>query len=509
MSTEINPYSKFGYLAIGKETTEGTAVKPSIYLELLSENIIVNYNRQPVQPISGRIDMINRSVEDKITVSGTIVATIDPKNVGYFLNNFFGSPTTKTLETGKVYQHTFEPQAIPAIYTIDVKPADDTYVKRYISVKITSLEISQADNKMQVSISIMATKAFTESRITTATVSATQFHVDQTTGLTTSDVVEFRDRADPTTVNGTASVSTVSGETIVVVGTANTASIKDFITIRKSNASYDLADDLIWIGGGNYGDGDDLNNSETDNCTEDASFTFARDGEERHCASGDNIINRFPKKILLKGFSANGSFQHYYQSPKYTERLRQGEKTALRCRIKGDAIATNSAQASVLLIGSIGDASAVRCTSSIASETSNNLNVVINANTVDTLTATKTGNNIVVKKASTDTTKNTATLVASAINALTGITSAADGAGSGEVAVLAKSNLGSGTNTQGRNANEKEELRIDLPDVRFQPFNANNSEDNLIQEEINYIAQYDTQSTFTTRVVLRNDVTSY
>lgn len=506
--TEINPYSKFGYLAIRKESSEGTPLTPNIYLELLSEDIVVNYNIQPVQPIAGKIDMNLRSVKDKISVTGTVTATIDPKNVGYFLANFFGAPTTTAIESGGVYEHVFTPQAIPQTFTFDVKPADNTLVKRYFGVKMNSLEISQADNKMQVVIGINAMKAFTEARVTTATVGATQFHVDQTSGLTTSDVVEFRRRSDPTNVRNTSSIASITSETIFVAGAAATASLSDIITIRKTAHLYTLSKDLIWIGASTYGDGDDIDNTSA-NDTEDATFTFARDSEDRHSASGKDVINRFPTKILLKGFNANGSFQHYYASPKYSERMRAGEKTALRLESCGQAIDTNSAQAAVLLVGTAAAANAVRCTSSVTSDTSNNLNVTIQNNTVDTLAAAKTGNNILVKRAITDTTKNTGTLVASAINALTGVTAAADGAGTGEVALFSKTNFGSGTNQRGRKSNEVERLKIDLPDTRFTPFGTNNSEDNIVQEEIPFTAYFDSISNFTARVELRNDISSY
>jgi hypothetical protein len=509
MPTQINPYSKFGYLAISKESTEATAVKPTIYSELLSEDLIVNYNRQMVQPIAGKIDMNLRSVPDKITIEGSVTATIDPKNVGYILSHFFGAPTTTTIQAGKVFKHVFTPQETPPTYTWDVRPAGASHVKRYFGVKLASVEISQVDNKMQITANVFARKAFTESRITEATVSATQFHVDQTSGLTTSDIVEFRDRADMTTVNGTASVASIVSETVLTVATAQTVSLKDVITIQKSTTLYTTSNDLTWIGGAKYGDGDDIDNAETANNTEDATFTFTREGEERHSAEGCDLTNRFPKRVFLKGYNSEGSITHFFESPKFSDRMRAGEKTALRTRICGKKLDTNSAQTAVLLIGSIGDASAVRCTSSVASETSNNLNVTIQANTVDTLEATKTGNNILVKKASTDTTKNTATLVATAINGLTGVTAGADGAGTGEVALLTKTNFGSGTNQIGRDANEKEQLIVDQPDSRFQPFNQPNSEDNIITEEITYNSQYDTISAFTTRIILKNDIASY
>lgn len=503
----INPYSKLGYLAIGKQSADQTAVKPSVYLELLTESLIVNWNQQALMPIAGSIEANRRNVNDKVTVSGTITVNLDSKTIGYLLTNFFGLPSTATIQAGKVYEHVFTPQESVPSYTFDIRLAGDSLVKRYIGVKISQLEISQADNKMQATLTVMATRAFTEARVTNATTSATKFHLDQTSGLTVSDVIEFRDAADPTTVNATASISTVSSENTLVVGSAASASVGDIVTIRRSTPSYTLGRDLIFIGGAKYCDGIDINNAETVNDTEDAGYTFRRDSEERHALTGINQIDRFPSKVLLKGFTAEGNFRHFYASPKFSERTRRGAQTGLRTKIFGAAIDTNSAQAAVLQIGS--GASGVRATASVASETSNNLNVVIIANTVDSLVASKDGNNITVKLASTTTTSNTATLVAAAINALSGVSAAASGAGTGQVSTLVKTNFGSGTNRRGRDANEKELLRIDFPRAVFKPFGQNLAEDAIVNEEISFTAFRDTVSGASTKVLLRNAVSSY
>ena len=171
------------------------------------------------------------------------------------------------------------------------------------------------------------------------------------------------------------------------------------------------------------------------------------------------------------------------------------------------AIDTNSAQAACLTFGTANGV--VLITASVASETSNNLNVTIINNNIDTLAATKSGNNITVKRANSTTTSNTATLVASAINALTGVTSGAGGTGASEVALASKTNLGSGAYQKGRDANEKELLRIDFPDARFQPFGQNISEDNIVQEEISFIGVLDTVSDVSTKVLLRNNISTY
>lgn len=508
--TTINPYSKNGYLAIAKETTAGTAVIPTVYLELLSEDIVVNYNRANVAPIAGKIDMNVQSVKSTVEIAGSITATVDPKNIGYLLQNFFGTVTTTTIDaTAGVYEHVFTPQALQKTYTFDIRPAGDSYVQRYAGIKVSSLEISQADNKMQIVLNIIGQNPFTQARATVATVSATQVHIDQTKALVAADVVERRKSADPSTVNATAAITTVDSATQLTLATAMTLSVDDIVTIRKATPSYVTSETLVWIGGSDFGDGDDINNAETCNDTEDASWKFNRDVEARHAACGVNMEDRFPYKLFEKGMSVEGSFQHVYTQPKFLDQMRAGEKRALRCRIKGKEIDTNSAIAADVVIGTAAGTSSVRSTASVASETSNNLNIVVVNNNSDSLAASKSGNNITVKRATTDTTKNTGTLVASAVNALSGVTAAADGAGTGQVALTSKTNFGSGTNKKGRDANQKEQLIIDLPDTRYQPFNANLGEDELVAEEISYTAFYDTQSTYTAKMTLINDISSY
>jgi hypothetical protein len=501
-----NPFSRLGYLAIAKESTAGTAVKPDTYVEILSENIVVNYPVTPVTSIAGRRDVNKTSAKEKIEISGDITVLVEAKNIGEFLQNFAGAPSTTTIETGKVYQHVWTlANTDEKTYTIDVKPADADHVVRVTGVKVSQLAFSQSDNKIQCVVSVMGQIAFTNARATAVLGNGTALVVDQSSGLVTSDILRIIDK-DTYAVKDTASISSIDSETGITLGENATASIDDIITIQKSTPTYTQSKEMTFIGGStfkmmaknNYYN--PINNTEEKNL-EDFTLNFLNELEARYTAKGCNLADRFPDSIKVKGFTANGNIVNIYTTSQRIDDMRSNEQVALRFDICGSQLDTNSAVASSTTIGS-GD-SQINITASVASETGSDLNVTIINNTDDSLVASKTGNNILVKLASTTTTSNTGTLVAAAIDALSGV-GASSPTGTGLVAVTAKKNL-----TGGRNANEKELLRFDLNHVIFDPYAANISEDDLIQEDIPFNAYFDSTDSRTAKIVLRNDVANY
>jgi len=503
-----NPFSRLGYLAIGEETTAGTPVKPSVYAELISEDVVAQYGRQPVTGISGKRDAKLRSVHDKITVEGSITFCVEPNTVGHFLQMVLGAPTTSTIASGKVYQHVFEPATTLKSYTMDIKKAGETHVRRVFGAYVDQVEINQQDNKIMCTVAIKALGIFDHARLTSdEPIGSTGYDVDQTKGLTTSDILEVRSKTAQTANIMTHSVVSASLETSVLVdskGVAATAG--DLLFIQSSTPTYKLSDNLIWIGGSTYGvRAEDDNYNAIDNITEvdaeDWGVTIANTLEERHTARGVNLADRFPAAIWAKDFTAEGNFSHYYSTPEFIDDMRQKGKVATRIRHYGRTIDTNSAVSATLTIGT--EPGAVVVTADTAGESGNDFNVTITTNSSDTLQAEKTGNNILVKLANATAGNNRADDVAGVIDALSGL-SATGVSGTVSVAILGKTNL-----TGGRDANEKDQLRVDFPNTLYRPFADNLSEEDLINEEIEYDAYFDETESVTARVVLRNGITSY
>lgn len=503
-----NPFSRLGYVAIGLETTAGTPVVPSTYVELISEDIKADYGRQSVTGISGKRDAKLRSVDDKVSVTGNLVIIVEPNTAGHFLRGCLGAPTTSTIESGKVYQHIFEPAESLDSYTLDIKKAGETYVRRIFGAYIEKLAFEQGDNKIKCTITFRALGIFDHTRLTeSSAASDTTYIVDQTKGLTTSDVLEVRGTGDFDTVLMTHSIASIDTKTNLTVDAKAVATTEgDLLFIKSSTALYTLSDDMVWIGGSTYGvQAEDDNYNAIDNTetadAEDYKATFMNKLEERHTVRGANMEDRFPKVVWPEDFAAEGSLTHYFSTPAFLDDMRSRGKVATRIRHYGKQIDTNSAVAASLTIGS--EPGAVTVAADVAGETGSDFNVTIITASDDTLAATKTGNNILVQLANATASKNRANLVGVAIAALSGVISTGVST-TVSVAIAGKANL-----TGGRNANQKAELQMDFPNVVYRAFSDNLSEENLVNEEIEFDAYFDETESVTTRVVLINAISTY
>lgn len=93
-------YSRKGYMALKKETTENTAVVPNVFVPFNDESVAVDYSYTPAVPISGSRSVNRRAVLNKIPApAGVININVEPKTIGYFLEAIFGDLTTGNYVT--------------------------------------------------------------------------------------------------------------------------------------------------------------------------------------------------------------------------------------------------------------------------------------------------------------------------------------------------------------------------------------------------------------------------
>jgi len=509
-------FSRLGYLALKKETTAGVAVQPDTYLELIDENVQTKYTIQAVEPIAGKRDARLRSVKDKIEIGGTINVCVDAKTIGYLLQAGLGNPTTTTVESGVVYQHVFTPSNTLTTFTMDVKLAGFNYVYRYVGVRVAKVTFSQTDNKIMAAIEVVPQKSFTTTRLTVAASSGTTMNLKQTTGLTTSDTIIVLDKDDHETEIAEYTISSITSETEMEVSTiSDTLDIDDIVVIKKGTPTYDLGENLIWIGGSNYTVGatypNPVDNAVTVNA-EDYTFEFENVLDPRFAATGCNFANRFASTINLKDFRARGSFTNYFANVSQFDDLVNNQEIGTRVHHCGATLSTASAQAATLDFGPGGANGVVTVTADTAGRAGEDYNVTIVINDTDDLAASfnPTGSkNILIELASTTTNKNTATLVAAAVDALSGVSAAASGTGATEFAIAAVAKANLGDTVHGIDANAKESLRVSFPKTKYDVFGTNLTAEDVINQDIKFEAEYDEDDAETVRVVLRNGVTSY
>lgn len=513
------PYSNYGYFALVKETTAGTAVKPSIYQKITSESLMASFNIQPINEIAGDRERNQKAIQGSIEMSGDVEFYVEEKLVGHWLRSLLGAPTTQTATTG-VYAHEFKVQNEGKTYTMDVQPADAPWVHRFFGVRVMGMNFTKEDNGIMCSASLMPTKAFILAKVTTSANSGTTLLVDQTEGLTTADTILVLDKADGYTTLAELTITSIDSATQLTVSTIGVQlDIGDLVVIKRATvteSSYTQCKPFQFSNGTTVYEGDDIDNV-TAITKEDFEITLSNDLEARF-GSGSTEAARYPFEVLTKGYTATGKLTRFYGNEMNLARLRGNTKVGIRYLFQGlEAIAANSAQAASSTWGA---SNGFTVTASTAGKAGNDINVQLVVNTSDTLAVTKSGNNIIVKLANATASNNTGTLIAAAIDALSDVASAAAGTGATTFTVAEdNANLGfksSGANTVGLDASQVPYLQIDFADARYEPFFPSNEEDNVVPEEIDFTAYKDGscdllahKKGWSTRVLLVNGTSSY
>lgn len=505
MSTATS-FSKLGYVMLKKETTAGTAVYPDVAAEILSESIEMNWDFTASETIAGNRSLNLRPILNRVgPAEGTIEVLADPKTLGHWFTGLFGEGTDLTLNAGVAFQHDFESLNTLQTYTMDVKLGGEDYVKRFFGVRVASAEVGIEDNKLKLTFSFSAQRVFTNARVTTAVSSGTALELDQTSGLTTSDTITVFDQTDMSE-HEDLTISSITDENNLVVSTiSQSLAENDIVVIAAQTPSYDLGDEFIWSGGAEVYVGTGANGIQNLNAktnVEDFTLTVTNELEPRWAATGIDVVDRMPANILLKGVSVEGSFSQFHTDPQMMDFLRSNEQLTLRVDFIGDAIDSNVAAAASATVETDGT-DTLTVAVDTAGEAGNDYAIIFTTGN-GSLTASLAGKLITVNLDAT-TSNNTTTAVAAAINGLSGV-SCSD---TGTDLVDTASNATKIEFSNGRDANEREKLRFDFENVRFQPFSPTLGNDDIINEEISFTAFSEEQTEREVKVRLRNTVADY
>lgn len=91
----MGSYARTGYMAVIAEVTENTAVKPTNFVPFMSEDIVPQWGATPAMPISANRSRQLRPIGTAIEApSGNVSIEVEPKTVGFFLKGIFGALTS-------------------------------------------------------------------------------------------------------------------------------------------------------------------------------------------------------------------------------------------------------------------------------------------------------------------------------------------------------------------------------------------------------------------------------
>jgi len=515
--TNFSPYANFGYISIIKESVAGTPVTPTQFLRITSESVVPNFLISPVQEIAGSRERNIRSIPDKVEISGDVEFYVEPKMIGHFLRGLFGSPTTQILTASTAFRHTFEVTDSPMTYSIDIAPADAPWVHRYYGVQITKIALEDSDNKIKCTATLSPRKAFITARATTAKTSGTSLLVDQTLGLVVGDTVLVLTNEDGVTIEEEHIIAAIPSDTEITTTVAISAvDENDLIVIKKTATSYDQDPVFTWLGGSQVYTGDDIDNTAI-SCKETFSLEYGNETEPRFC-SGKEESARYPSDIITKGYTVSGMLSKFYNSESNLDKLRKNIKLAVRLLFQGETALEANALAQAKTFWGTGNGFYVEATT--GGKAGNDINVTVKVADDDTLAASISGNNVLIALANSTSSNNTGTLIAAAVNALTGVDSVAEGTGAEEFTVavdnqnLGDTISGSTASVVGRDASEKPYMQCDFAAGKMDSYFPSASEDDILQEEIPFTFYKDVESgdqskKWSSKVRLVNSVSSY
>lgn len=240
--------ANLGYLAIGKESTKGTAVIPSVFVPYYSENVTTKVNLDEDMPIMGHSLARHRTLQGQRSHTGSITVLAEPNTSAHFFNMLL----TKTSTTGSdPYTHTFQlsSSTAPSSYTVDIQKGN--IVSRYFGVEASKIDIDFDENKMTLTIDVSALGSFLVREVASISGSGpytitlkTNYDPSPTRGLVVGDTMRGI-KTNFSTVDFT--VATIVNDTQLTTS-QNVSSLAngDLIYLRSATPSYNLRDPFLW-----------------------------------------------------------------------------------------------------------------------------------------------------------------------------------------------------------------------------------------------------------------------
>lgn len=344
-ATNTYSFGKRGYGAIIKETTSGTAVKPTNYFYFENAGMVTGFKSEIISPAANTRNMnyfTASGVNDAPT--GPITMQLQATSVGYFLTGAFGSPATGVV-ADSLYTHTFTSSASSTIptFTLDLGDVDGGYAFRYVGCRFGNIKFYQRNNVWYMDATPMARYSFTTAELTASSLAAAVTLVlDSNKGLTTTDTVVV---GYGTANEEALAVSAVDagGTNITVAAAANTHAAGDIVVIKNATPTYSTATNTFaWMGGTTTGVGITLAGVTTQALLEDFSLDLGLALEPRFAPNGTTDFSKYPTEIAMKGYTANMTTKFHHRSFTYLEYLRKRQSVSFDITTTGNLVGTTS-----------------------------------------------------------------------------------------------------------------------------------------------------------------------
>lgn len=309
--------SRNGYLALKKEATRGTVVKPTNFLRYkggginFDQEIIAN---NPIQNV--RHNAIN-AVKGKVTTDGEYTVDFDLREIGYWLYGVMGG--VAVVNAAPLYTHTFSQAKKLPSFSVEQCKGDPTDTEQEVSrswgVMFDSLELSASDNIIEGKVGVKAYGIFlkTNAKANIAIGAPSSIDVDATAGLVATDAIKVVETkgglaTESTTVTAITDTDTL---TATIVGAHALSTTAPKIELAAQSPSFSVAPLTASFANVKFQFGDDLTlaASGVSENIENWTFSYENGLEERYGSNSNS-----PSRIAEKGTKATLKFSQMFET---------------------------------------------------------------------------------------------------------------------------------------------------------------------------------------------------
>lgn len=237
----MNYLSDKSYLAIGLQSAALTAVKPTVFVPLIEEDMKVEPKNERVKQIVGLEWASNKILQGERELGGSITIQADPDSLGHILNMTLQKDTsTGSAPVGYTHPFLFDEAKY---YTIEIVKGNA--VHRFVGCRISKLELSFQDSYLVAKFDVIARAAFTVGTLKTALTGAgmvavefgEEYDPEPCLGLVATDVIQVQED-DGTMVDVTVATVAAGNKSITCGATEVTASVGALISLKPQTPSY-------------------------------------------------------------------------------------------------------------------------------------------------------------------------------------------------------------------------------------------------------------------------------
>lgn len=304
--------TRLGYLALKKEATKATAIKPTNFIRFREGDIVFDQEVIEANPIMNNRWNPLTAVPGKISTDAEFKLDVDAKEIWHFLYAALGNYTKTTL-SGTAVKHTFQVANDLPTYTLEQLKWNpqwtDYEVIRAYGGMVDSFEISGSDWICELSVKMKAHGVFVKWDLTADSTiwSPATLNLTDTRGLVASDIIKITDATE--TENTT--IVAVPNQTTITANTTNTYEVAEGakVELRPQTPTYSTQALPFSFVHASFQFGADLTAaaSAAETNVENWTFSYENGLEERYWSNAAT-----PSVIAPKGATAKLKFTKYF-----------------------------------------------------------------------------------------------------------------------------------------------------------------------------------------------------